>query len=644
MTSAPPAARTRHLLALPAPSHASLSPDGEQLLLTTTSVATGELVERSRTELIRVTTGERREFALMGADDHSPTWAPDGARVAWCATADGAAGIAIADGVDGPVRFLPTGVEPDGAPIWSADGSRVAFPAKRGVAVDRTQPFRWTRPILAFDGLGALDDPPQLRLLDIATGEGRWLTDDDWRWGTPCWSPDGTRLAATISIDPTGRTSGSSLRVVHVEGGAAVASAVAPDVPAGRGVVPAWLPDGRLAALVAEPRTGALGGAAALFVIDGVVVRRLDLPHLFGDVYADNPAILPETYEHLLLADTDGSLVCRTGARGRMGALRVHPDRPAETTVLLDGDRCCTTVALAAGRLVFTTQHATAPAEVAVREPDGSERLLTDHGAALADSGSAPDVRRFTVDSEGWPIDAWLLTPAGATTALPTVVLLHGGPHFTYGEGFHIDAHALVAAGFAVLVPNVRGSTGYGDAFAQAVHGDWAEGPTRDVFAVVDHAVAQGWIDGDRLGVTGNSYGGYLSAWLVATTDRFRAAVIENPVTDLVAMYGTSDIGATYFPPQIGGRPHEALARYRDQSPLLQAHRCTTPCLFVVGEADRRCPPSQAWSMHRVLCEVGTVSEMLVLPNSWHEGSTYGPIAGRLAHDDALVEWMTRWL
>ena len=298
-------------------------------------------------------------------------------------------------------------------------------------------------------------------------------------------------------------------------------------------------------------------------------------------------------------------------------------------------------MATAAGRLVFTTQTSTSPAEVAVLEADGTEHTLTSFGADLP---ATVQVRRCTVEHDGWSIDAWFLSPLHAVEPLPTVVLLDGGPHFTYGEGLHLDADALVEAGFGVLYPNVRGSTGYGDAFAQAVHGDWAEGPAGDVLAVVDHAVSLGWVDGERLGVTGNSYGGYLSAWLVSTTDRFRAAVIENPVTDLVAMYGTSDIGSTYFPPQIGGKPHEVLDRYRDQSPLLQAHRCTTPCLFVVGTADRRCPQPQAWSMHRVLVDVGTPSEMLVLPDSSHEGSTYGPVAGRLAHDDALVEWMTRWV
>jgi dipeptidyl aminopeptidase/acylaminoacyl peptidase len=254
-------------------------------------------------------------------------------------------------------------------------------------------------------------------------------------------------------------------------------------------------------------------------------------------------------------------------------------------------------------------------------------------------------VRRFSVATpDGFNLDAWFLSAHEITQSLPTVSIIHGGPHFTYGEAFSLDAHALCAAGFGVLYTNVRGSTGYGDAFAHAAHSNWAEGPANDQLLVISEAIKLGLADEKKLGVAGNSYGGYLSAWLVSTTSRFQAAVIENPVTDLVSMYGTSDIGATFFPSQFSGAPHEQIETYYRQSPITHAHKCTTPCLFVIGEDDRRCPPAQAWAMHRALCVRGTISEVLVLPHSSHEGSTYGPPRGRLAHDNALIEWMTRWL
>jgi len=624
--------------ALRAPHHASLSPDGARLLLTTSSVPLGTTDEVTVVSVIDLATGAEHPVPVLGDGDHSAVWAPDGVGLAWCTTLDdGTTAIAVADRIDGERRVLDATVRATDAPAWSPDRTHLAVTVRRGDVIDRTRPWRWTRPIAAFDGLGPLEDPPQLLLVHVATGEARWLSDDEWRWSNPTWSADGTTIAASTSVDPDGLRTGSHLRILRLDG-----TTVAHDVPAGRAAVPAWLPDGRLAVLVAEPRTAPLGGSAALFLVSasGDGTRRIDVPHLFGDVYGDNPALLPELYEHVLLSDGTGRLVVRVGSRGTMGVVRVHPDEPSSIEVVADGVRCCSPVAAVCDTVVFTTQSAEAPADVAVRVDDTPERALTAFGAGAVTA----DVHRFTVSGSPWPLDGWLLRPPGADGPLPTVLVIHGGPQFTFGECFHLDAQALVAAGFAVLYTNPRGSTGYGDEFSFAVHGDWADGPTRDVLAVLDHAIAQGWVDGSRLGVTGNSYGGYLSAWLASTTHRFGAAVVENPVTDLVAMWAGSDIGATFFPAHFGGAPHEAIDRYREQSPLLRAHECITPCLFLVGADDKRCPPAQAWAMHRVLRLAGTPSEVLTLPNSSHEGSTYGPVTGRLAADDALVDWFTRWL
>ena len=374
-----------------------------------------------------------------------------------------------------------------------------------------------------------------------------------------------------------------------------------------------------------------------------MTVREVPVPGLLGDVYGDCAAELADVYEHVMLA-RGRSVVVRVTDGGRMGVAVVDIDTGGVQTVL-DGPRSCSPVGLAGDRLVVTRQSAETYPELAVVdlvEGPASERRLV----AFADRlDPFAVVERFDVRSpDGWELDAWFLSAHDAVRPLPTVLVVHGGPHFAYGEAFSLDAQALCRAGFGVLYTNPRGSTGYGDAFAHAVHGDWAEGPTRDVLAVVDAAVDRGWVDPARLGVTGNSYGGYLAAWLASTTSRFGAAVIENPVTDLLGMFGTSDIGRRFFPAQLGGQPHEIADVYLAQSPLLQAHRCRTPSLFVTGELDRRCPPGQAWAMHRVLYQSGTPSEVLVLPGASHEGSTYGPVPARLAHDEALVDWMARWL
>ena len=530
---------------------------------------------------------------------------------------------------------------PNDEPVVVSPNKQFLLIAKgRGSTVDVNQPYRWTRPIRHFDALSEIDNPPQLQVVDVSNGDKRWITDDDWRWSSVRWSPNNDCIFACRSLDPKGRDGYQYANVIALDG-----SIRELPVPGGRSIVGTWLTDGRIAVLVASPQGKPSGSAACLYIVDGDDSHIVDVPNLFGDVYGDQPAELADTYDHVLLAHPDGSLIIRTGARGRMGIIQLDPNQSGDAAyqVLLSGDRCCSPIATTATELIFTTQTSTSPVEIAVFDyATKTERQLTHFNQV---DNTTIVVRRFSVETlDGFNLDAWFLSAQEITQPLPTVSIVHGGPHFAHGEAFSLDAHALCASGFGVLYTNVRGSTGYGDAFAHAAHSNWAEGPASDQLLVISEAIKLGLADERTLGIAGTSYGGYLSAWLASTTSRFQAAVIENPVTDLVSMYGTSDIGATFFPSQFSGAPHEQIETYYQQSPIMHAHKCTTPCLFVIGEDDQRCPPAQAWAMHRALCVRGTISEVLVLPHSPHEGSTYGPPSGRLAHDNALVEWMTRWL
>jgi dipeptidyl aminopeptidase/acylaminoacyl peptidase len=595
--------QTARLLANRAPVSAHLNSDQTSLIVTTVEVPIGTEQVVSKTTSINLADG--LESAGPDADPVIQQYAPN-----------------------------------DESATYSPNQKFLIVTRGRGSTIDPTKPYRWTRPIRHFDAIDALDNPPQLQFVDLSSGNSRWLTNDGWRWSSVSWSPNNDSVFACRSLDPDGHDGFQYAQVINIDG-----TVRELPIPGGRAIVGTWLADGRLAVLIANPQGTPSGSAAHLYIIDGESSRLIDIPHLFGDVYGDQPAELADIYDHVLLAHPDGSLVIRTGSRGRMGIALIDPNQSGADSyqVLIDGDRCCSPVATTTDDLIFTTQSSISPVQIAVfNYSTKSERLLTQ----FAQVDTPPlNVTRFTVDTtDGFTLDAWFLTAQDVSTPLPTVSLIHGGPHFAYGEAFSLDAHALCAAGFGVLYTNVRGSTGYGDAFAHAAHSNWAQGPASDQLLVIERAIELGLADPDRLGVAGNSYGGYLSAWLVSTTSRFRAAVIENPVTDLVSMYGTSDIGATFFPSQFSGAPHEQIETYYRQSPIMHAHKCATPCLFVIGEDDRRCPPAQAWAMHRALRVRGTISEVLVLPRSSHEGSTYGPPSGRLAHDNALVEWMTRWL
>ena len=642
------------------------------MAITTSRVPAGADAEVIELLLVDLASGAVSTLPSAGPGDHTATWSPDGTRVAFISARNGVPQVVVARPDDAAPRMITSLAGAASGPAgWSPDGARLVFPAARGRTIDPGTPgapYRITRAVHWADGIGALDDPPQLVVVDAATGVAQPLTDDEWRWSLPRWSPDGRTIAACVSHDPIGRRRGQHIRLVDTT----TRRIAEPRVPGGFATVPAWLHDGHLVVLSVQPEGRPLGSTSQLHLVDpGGAARPIHDGAPFalgGNVYADNASGLCVDDESALAVGTIGGSVrvfVRHHDGGRTGISQLT--LPAEWSVVLDGQRTATPLGVAGGELIVTGQAADRPPHLLAVDLVGDRPDITrlrPVGDRLFDTPEpmTADVRRFriTIDEPAGPIglsdpadparsgshrvDAWLLVPPGAREPLPTVLMIHGGPHAAFGEAFSLDAQALCAAGFGVLSANPRGSTGSGDAFAHAVHGDWAGAPVRDLLAVLDHCIDLGWVDGDRVGVTGNSYGGYLTAWLACTTDRFGAAVASNPVTDLLSMFGTSDIGATFLPGHLGATPIDDPAAYLRWSPMMQAHRCTTPMLFVVCGDDRRCPPSQSFELHRALHAHGTPSEVLMLPGEAHEGTTYGSPAARLAHDDALVEWMERWL
>ena len=185
---------------------------------------------------------------------------------------------------------------------------------------------------------------------------------------------------------------------------------------------------------------------------------------------------------------------------------------------------------------------------------------------------------------------------------------------------------------------------GYGSEFGSALSGHWGVMDYVDQMAGVDYAVAQGLADPDRLGVAGLSYGGYMTCYIVGQTQRFKAAAAENPITDLVSRYGTADMGPWGSLGEIGGKPHEIPEVYFKSSPINYAHLCKTPTLLVQGEKDYRCPAGQSEQFYTVLKANGCMVEMLRLPDMPHIGSMSGPLEVRRAQNEALLDWMNRFI
>ncbi|RME63028.1 MAG: S9 family peptidase, partial [Caldilineae bacterium] len=310
------------------------------------------------------------------------------------------------------------------------------------------------------------------------------------------------------------------------------------------------------------------------------------------------------------------------------------------------GPRSCDPVALRGERLLFTAHDINHTPDLFLFDlATGQERQITHLNQEMLSQRALPEVVHLTFPGEdGVQVEGWVLVPPTGAAPYPGFLYIHGGPHGAFGNAFHWDFQMLAGAGYGVLIINHRASTGYGDDFATAIHGDWGHLDYTDLMAGLDHAIEQGLLDPDRLAVGGLSGGGNLTCWIVGHTNRFKAAIPENPVTNWVSFYGVSDIGPWFAVRELGGHPHEIPDVYRRCSPITYAHRCTTPTLLVQGEADWRCPAEQSEQFYTVLRANGCPVEMLRLPGSPHGGAIVGRPEVRRAQNEALLEWVGRFV
>jgi dipeptidyl aminopeptidase/acylaminoacyl peptidase len=219
---------------------------------------------------------------------------------------------------------------------------------------------------------------------------------------------------------------------------------------------------------------------------------------------------------------------------------------------------------------------------------------------------------------DGKSIEAQLVRPAGsqAGAKLPLVVLVHGGPTGAWAERFNAWAQLLVAHGYLVMCPNIRGSTGYGHEFVETNKADWGGGDFKDVMAGVDWLVNRGDADSQRMGIAGWSYGGYMAMWAVTQTNRFKAAVAGAGLSDLASEFGTEQGSA--YDEWFFGIPYEHLADFQRSSPITYVKNARTPMLILQGEADRTDPIGQSQQMYRALKRYGVKSDFVTYPREPH--------------------------
>ncbi|RRD45954.1 prolyl oligopeptidase family serine peptidase [Tessaracoccus sp. OH4464_COT-324] len=580
-----------------------------------------------------------------GFRDTSPQFSPDGTLLAFLRTEqDGKPQLMLMSAAGGePMRITDRklGV---GAFRFSPDSRRIAFVSREpeegryGTAEDvdasHEPPRSFSKYQTRSNGVGwVLDRPAQVFELDVPspadepvfepTGQGRdeevpsrfprlrRLTTDRADWSSPSYSPDGAVLAvARRAGDDTLRTDLWRL-----------AEGVEPE----------------LASPVADIRVSdAVYSGESLFVAASIAGGRTDFVGQHPCVW-----LLDDEPRQLLDVTVTGPMAALSG--GRVVVPHVHRGT-GRAAIVGEGheiiaDDVWDVVAVDAqgDTIVATVTSATSTGEVAVLA-DGRLRVLTNFSAALAGAVRPEEVVATAPD--GYPVHGWRLLPAGPGPH-PVLLMIHGGPYHGYTRSFFDEAQVAVAAGYAVVLSNPRGSWGYGTGHGRAIKGDMGNLDMADVLAFLDHCLASDdALDAGRVGIMGGSYGGYLTAWIIAHDHRFAGAIVERGFLDTWSFVGSSDIG-WFFPQEYTSYVRAEADR---QSPMSHAHQVRTPTLVIHSEQDLRCPLHQGLQYHALLKQAGVAAEMLVFPGENHELTRSGTPWHRRQRFEAVLDFWGRRL
>ena len=616
-----------------------ISPDGRTVLVTLARA--DHDANEFRTELVAVdvASGARTVLVRERAGVGHGRWSPRGDRIAFLASAEGGMGrqvhvIPAAGGAPTAITRAPAGVA---LFAWRPDGGALAYVAAepRAKATLRTgDPFEVGNDHYLTS---APPTPTQLWVIPAAGGDARRLTTgtsslSTTLGGSPIsWSPDGRAIAfVRIASASPGDTDRGSVTVVDVASGEARAVT-------GRAAYEAsalFSPDGaRLA--YAHPRDGDPSSLDEAFVAPAAggrgesATRALDRQVSIVDWWPDGRA--------LLLAGTDGT----------RSALWVQPVGGAARRLPLGPVASVSGASVArTGAVAFVGSEPTRPAELYLLPASGrAPRRLTDLNADVAARTLGRSERLTWTTTDSLSADGVVTYPPGFDPARrhPLVLVIHGGPTASSTEGFAPLVQLLAARGWIVLQPNYRGSDNLGNAFQHAIANDAGEGPGRDVVAGVDALVARGFVDPARVAVSGWSYGGFMTAWLIGRyPDRWRAAVAGAAPVDLTDMYALTDLNvmrrhAITASPFVG----ENLARYMAMSPLAHLPKARTPTLVMSMAADVRVSVTGSYKLYHALKDNGVPVQFVSFPGGGH--SPADP-ARQLDRDRRWVEWLARWL
>jgi dipeptidyl aminopeptidase/acylaminoacyl peptidase len=323
---------------------------------------------------------------------------------------------------------------------------------------------------------------------------------------------------------------------------------------------------------------------------------------------------------------------------------RINPSTKSITPILV-GAYSIEEFSVKKGVIVYTRVTSDSPAELWVKAE--SNRKITSLNDELIKNVTLKQPERFSfTQKDGADVEGWIIKPNNENKEekYPAVVDIHGGPKSKFGNSLMFEHQLLSAHGYAVIYLNIRGSGGYSQEFGD-IRGDWGNWDFADLLAGVNKALElYPWIDGDRLGVTGLSYGGFMTNWVITHSDIFKAAISQNSISSWTAFFGTSDIGFHFTPEQIGSDPWNNLDTYINKSPITYADKVTTPVLFIHSWEDYRCWIDQSIEFFTALKYLGKETQLAMFMEGPHTFRSVAKLILRKQRYQLMLDWFDRYL
>jgi dipeptidyl aminopeptidase/acylaminoacyl peptidase len=614
-----------------------ISPDGKLVAYVVTSIDRKQ--NRKRSEIWIVPFDGRGEpWPLTNAESSSsPRWSPDGSSIAFLsARRDPQTGtaqraqlyiISMRGGEPRRVTELKNGVS---AFQWSPNGARVACVSKIGPSdalppgKDRSDVRDYTHPAYKLDGAGYYDDRrTHLWIVDVKNGAARQITSaENSNDSDPQWSPDGTRIAYMVERTDLSLMRDSEVHMIEPDSGKS-SRVAAPDVFVH---TLRWSHDGKKLAYIGSN--------------DEVTIPKLFVTNVDAGTFslASDTVTYPTELEW---ASGDRGLVYAAAVKGEHLLYRLDLASHNSTEIHATGSIRTMSIAEGDTAIAYAGTDDLHPGDIyAMSLTGGPPRQLTHLNQKLLGSLDLQRMERMPFKGDdGLTVEGFFVKPVGwqAGKTYPMMLMIHGGPNGMWGPMWNLEAQSYAARGWAVLLTNPRGSSGYGEDFQRGVDKEWGGKAYRDVMAGVDAALAKyPWVDKDRLGLTGQSFGGFMTDWVVGQTTRFKAAITLAGISDLVSVEGVRD---AYYghSRDFGGDLWENFDLYWKYSPIRNAKNVKTPTLVLHGEADNRVPLEQGEEFFRALSHFGVPTELVIFPREPHSLRT------EPKHTVEVLEWQIYW-